>query len=84
MVAAEKFTLVFEGSLRALEGNPFKIATPYGLPVASAIGDALEDGDRTQNRLEEAREWLEACLGQVEGRGLPNWDGIRSFLRSIE
>jgi hypothetical protein len=32
----------------------------------------------------EAREWLQVCLGLVEGRGPPNWDGIREFLKATE
>lgn len=81
---SEKFTLVFEGSLREQQSNPFKTETPFGTPVAAAMGDGLEDGDRMNDQLAEAKEWLQACLGLVEGRGPPNWDGIRTFLRECE
>lgn len=32
----------------------------------------------------EARQWLIASLGLVEGSGPPNWDGIREFLKRTE
>lgn len=78
------FTLVFEGDLREQKGNPLHIETPFGVPVRAAIGDGLEGGDQMHDHLAEAREWLEACLGLVEGRGPPNWDGIRDFLRRAD
>ncbi len=36
--------------------------------------------------VQEARRWLQVCLGwvEVDGRGPPNWDGIREFLKSTE
>jgi hypothetical protein len=46
------FTLVFKGDLREMELNPFKIETPYGLPVAASMGDALDE--------------IEALIAQIE------------------
>jgi hypothetical protein len=78
------FTLVFDGDLRELPTNPHKTDTPFGRPIAAAIGNGLVDGDTLTDQIGEAREWLEACLGLVEGRGPPNWDGIRDFLRRTD
>lgn len=36
---AERFTLVFEGSLRAFPSNPLKTETPFGTPIGASIGD---------------------------------------------
>lgn len=33
------------------------------------------------DEIKEAKDWLRACLGLVEGSGPPNWDGIREFLK---
>lgn len=39
------FTLVFKGSLKDLPSNPFKVDTPYGLPIAAAEGDYIEENE---------------------------------------
>lgn len=36
------FTLVFRGDIRTFKGNPLKTETPFGIPVAASVGDALE------------------------------------------
>jgi hypothetical protein len=41
-----KFTVVFEGSLAAFNGNPFKTDTPFGRPYAVGYGDAFERLDK--------------------------------------
>lgn len=73
MTSEKRFTLVFEGDIREQVGNPFKVATPYGLPVAIAADDAIERAAR----LEEAIEALEAvqhlaghcpCCGEMRNR----------------
>jgi hypothetical protein len=45
----EYFTLVFKGDIRKLKGNPMEIATIYGVPVASGMGNAF---DTLENILE--------------------------------
>ena len=47
---------------------------------------SVEAGLRREfhGKLAEARKWLDACLGLVDGRGPPNWDGIRDFLKRTE
>lgn len=42
----DRFTVVFEGDLRKLAKNPFKISSEFGQPIAVAIGDALEELDQ--------------------------------------
>ena len=41
----QAFTLVFKGDIREFKSNPFKTETPFGIPYAIAIGDALEELD---------------------------------------
>lgn len=57
---ADRFTVVFEGDLRKLKLNPFKIASEFGEPVAVAVGDALEE-------LDEHREAAFALQEQRDG-----------------
>ncbi len=38
----DRFTLVFEGDITKFKGNPLKTETPFGIPFAASIGDALE------------------------------------------
>ena len=37
--------------------------------------------DEVLDERKEAIDWLDACMGMVDGRGPPNWDGIRDFLK---
>lgn len=39
------FTLVFEGDIRQFKMNPLTTETPWGVPYAVAMGDALEQLD---------------------------------------
>lgn len=41
----KSFTLVFEGNIRTFKSNPLTTETPWGIPYAVAVGDALEDLD---------------------------------------
>lgn len=40
------FTLVFEGDIRKFKQNPLTTETPWGIPYAVALGDALEELDK--------------------------------------
>ena len=42
---SEAFTLVFAGDIRKFTKNPFLTDTPYGLPYAIQLGDALAELD---------------------------------------
>ena len=48
------FTLVFEGDVRDINVNPFKVQTPYGFPIAVSASDALTESDDLQRRLDRA------------------------------
>jgi len=78
-----RFTLVFEGDIRAFDRNPFKTETPFGTPSAAGIGDAFETGDSLLEALKTAHKWLlihddprcnldlkkvEAAIAKAEGR----------------
>lgn len=39
------FTLVFEGDIRSFKKNPLTTETPWGIPYAVSMGDALEELD---------------------------------------
>lgn len=39
------FTLVFEGDIRKFSMNPLTTETPWGIPYAVSMGDALEQLD---------------------------------------
>lgn len=38
----EYFTIVFDGRLRDIKSNPFKIESPFGKVVAVSVGDELD------------------------------------------
>jgi hypothetical protein len=46
------FTLVFEGDITKIHGNPMKIKTPFGVAIASCSGNALEELDRLRDALD--------------------------------
>jgi hypothetical protein len=41
----EYFTVVFEGTAKAMKRNPFEIESPFGKVVAIGLGDALNRQD---------------------------------------
>src|SRR5882672_2645987 len=42
MIDRTHFTIVFEGDITKLKGNPLKMDTAYGKPVASGAGNAFD------------------------------------------
>lgn len=48
----EAFTLVFEGDLRKFKMNPLTTETPWGIPYAVSLGEALADADELREELE--------------------------------
>jgi len=42
MIDRTHFTIVFEGDITKLKGNPLKMETAYGKPVASGAGNAFD------------------------------------------
>ncbi len=62
----DRFTVVFEGNLRKLAKNPFKILSEFGEPVAVAIGDALEELDQHRD---ESLSGLVGCPGLADRKG---------------
>jgi hypothetical protein len=61
----EYFTLVFKGDIRNLRGNPMKIETIYGLPVASGMGNAF-DALENIHEIEDACRKLIASISQYD------------------
>lgn len=48
---AKAFTLVFQGDLSKFDMNPLTTETPWGIPYAASLGDALEEVDELQSAL---------------------------------
>lgn len=48
---------------------------------ARSLGQAAKEIDALEARVKELEDWLDACLGLVNGYGPPNWDGIREVLK---
>jgi hypothetical protein len=61
----EYFTLVFEGDITKIQGNPMKIETPYGLPVASGMGNAF-DALENLHEIEDAATKLIAAIARYD------------------
>lgn len=53
------FTILFDGDLRRLVNNPFKTATPFGMPRAVSAGDVFDDCDRLESECDRLKEALE-------------------------
>jgi hypothetical protein len=58
------FTLVFEGDLTKFPTNPLLTDTPFGQPVASALGDALAEREKLEEEISE----LNGKLGEAWGK----------------
>jgi hypothetical protein len=50
------FTVVFEGDMRTIAGNPFNVESIWGKPVVIAWGDVTEERDRLEERLDLYRQ----------------------------
>ena len=40
------------------------------------VGVSRQAVEEVIDEWKEARDWLDACMGMVDGRGPPNWDGL--------
>jgi hypothetical protein len=54
------FTLVFEGDIRQFTMNPLTTETPWGIPYAVSMGDALDEADELREQLERRPQVSEA------------------------
>jgi hypothetical protein len=59
------FTLAFEGDITKIEGNPMKIETIYGVPVASGMGNAF-DVLENLHEIEDAAQKLIAAIARYD------------------
>jgi hypothetical protein len=55
------FTAVFRGSIDEVEGNPFRLATPFGRIEAIERGNRLERAERLRLELEKIA-WMDEFL----------------------
>ena len=61
----EYFTIVFDGRLRDLKQNPFKLESPFGKVVAVGVGDALSRQETVVELLDvasKARTLADNCM----------------------
>lgn len=54
------FTIVFDGDMRHIKGNPLKMGTAFGRPIVSSLGNLSEECDRLREALEAVES--EICL----------------------
>jgi hypothetical protein len=47
------FTIVFDGDIRRFKENPFHMDGPFGKPRTIGFGDAFEERDKLQERVDE-------------------------------
>ena len=47
-----KTTVLFDGDVRTLDGNPFHMETPFGSPLQIDRGNIFEENDRLRSALE--------------------------------
>jgi hypothetical protein len=59
MKEPNSFTLVFEGDIRSFKMNPLTTETPWGIPYAVCVGDALEENDELRELLERSPQGTE-------------------------
>lgn len=73
-----QFTVVFDGDLRKIAGNPFRMDTPFGRPFSCGHGNAFEREEEALARIEaleaerdaalkECSEWARQA-GEAQGR----------------
>lgn len=61
-----RFTVVFEGELAEISGNPFHVLSRFGKPVAIAVGDALDTLDRQEmTRSQKAQKLIDERLSTL-------------------
>lgn len=56
---AKYFTLVFAGDITKIKGNPMKIETIYGVPVASGMGNAFDKLEKIDEIADAAHSLLD-------------------------
>ncbi|MGZ9105239.1 MAG: hypothetical protein ACXW3M_05360 [Rhodoplanes sp.] len=52
------FTLIFAGDLSAHRSDPFTTMTPYGIPDAIGVGNALERNEELADRIDRLEKAL--------------------------
>ena len=57
------FTLVFEGDITQFKSNPLKMETPFGIPFACSLGNAL-DIIEDLHEVDEAAHQLRLALNR--------------------
>lgn len=72
-----KNTVVFDGDLRKMNVNPFKVVSPFGDVITCGVGDAFAENDELKARIAE----LEAALQKfVDYDSADDDDGVLMML----
>ena len=82
------YTLVFDGDIEKLNFNPHKVeAGPFGLPIASSRGNALnslaeqeDEAERLEEALHKIAQWSKAYPLSVFPE--PDWKKARELLEA--
>lgn len=62
---AKRFTLVFEGDIRKIDGFIGHVDTPFGRPVASGLGNAFDQCAASEARISELEAEVERLKEDV-------------------
>jgi hypothetical protein len=57
---SEYFTMVFEGDITRIKGNPMKIETPFGFAIACGIGNAFDKLENIEEIAGAAQKLIDA------------------------
>lgn len=68
MSNTEYFTIVFEGDIRQIKGNPHKVESAFGKVVASGMGNAF-DVIENMHEVNDAAEKLVKVINERLDRG---------------
>lgn len=62
------FTILFEGDIKDIKGNPFKVETPFGRPKQIATEDVMAYAERLEEALEKIETFSTDELSRDEAR----------------
>lgn len=78
------FTIVFEGNIQDVKGNPMGVESPFGKVIAAGVGNAFDKIEHIID-IEEAAEALLVAIRknldeEDEGDDLPTAQDVRGIL----
>ena len=70
------FTVVFEGQISKLDGNPLKYETAFGKVIACGIGNAFDELEQMHSSAERLEESLDIVRAIFDTSA---WPGLTTF-----